>query len=314
MAFSAAERFVELMIKQNRSMNGIIKSTANLLLTVAAAAVAVSCLKSGGFNSSYQAMVTLEEFAETSSGAAYGEDKALFEIGYAFLVDNNITFSNSVDDKENPTDYTGFALSYSTLEKSSSDGSDENAESAESGSETPEQEETAGGNDGAGADDGYNRFTVNAESASSGSVFAVFHNNPEISANGHHIQFISGNYGTCTPVGCVVNNTKQVADWIAEYNAANDVQVEVKLTATGYLSGAETESASILLAGVCKDEETETTGYSIMDKWTVFDLSELGNIEYIDFKITATPSIAAVPEYFCIDDFVANVNISIASE
>ena len=298
-------------------MNKILRYVADMLLTGAIAAVTVSCLKGSGFESSYQAHATLENYAELSGDNAYGEDKALFEIGYEFLVDDNISFFNKVDNTDNPTDYTGFALSRSTLEKSSSDG-DDNGQTGEIGAEDTD---TGGADAGEGTDDGstgetaaYNRFTVNAESASSGSVFAVFYDNPNIEGRAEHVRFLASSYGTCTPVACMVNNTKEVADKIAEYNTTNDTQLEVKLTATGYLGGNETGDSSILLAGVRTDDETETTAYSIMDEWTVFDLSELGNIEYVEFGITVSASDAAIPAYFCIDDFIANVNISIAAE
>ena len=118
------------------------------------------------------------------------------------------------------------------------------------------------------------------------------------------------------------------------------------LTATGYLNGVETGSADILLAGpegsIDKDEESdESTGSAeksgsadedgaeeetpeeetpassgdIMNEWTRFDLSELGNIEYITFSLSfSDKSQTEIPEYFCMDNFVANVHILIPAE
>ena len=112
-----------------------------------------------------------------------------------------------------------------------------------------------------------------------------------------------------------VQITQSVFDQIAAYNDKNSAQIEVRLTATGYLDGAETGTASILLAGEYEDEKTDTKAYVILDEWTAFDLSGLGNVDSIDFGITVPAGAeSSVESYFCLDDFVANINIFIPGE
>lgn len=330
------------------NMNKIGRFVKVLLLTGAVASLSVSCLNGGSYEEKYQAYVTLEAFRYgLQNGTDFGEDDAVFEIGGAFMTDNNLAYYNAVNDRTNPTDYTGFAISLSVLEKE--DDTSGSAASAGLGTRSGENENGNGagetsddenqgdgtGEDGSGADEGgtgtgenepgtgagetedVNPFTVNSDSASSGVVFAVFHDNPSLpmAEGNRHIMFMQPYYGTCTPVSCMVNNTKRVADQIAAYNDKNSAQIEVRLTATGYLDGAETGTASILLAGEYEDEKTDTKAYVILDEWTAFDLSGLGNIDSIDFGITVPAGAeSAVESYFCLDDFVANINIFIPGE
>ena len=168
-------------------------------------------------------------------------------------------------------------------------------------------------------DEGYDaRFSVNAETAYSGEVFALFHNNPEIKATSSGLQsdyhvFFATTQGTCTPVSCMVNNTKQVAEGIAEYNGSHEQPLTVTLKATGYAGGAETGSAEIMLAGERDQEDASETSPrdTVVSTWTSFDLSKLGNVEYIDFSMTFSDETqTSVEKYFCMDDFWANIHIS----
>ncbi len=273
----------------------------NIFIIFIAALSAVSCLKNGGFESTYQLVATFDGFSESwdenyYDGEFYGDDKAYFE--GASITEDNFVFFNCMYD-EDMKDFTGFGLSMATA-----------------------KDEEYGG-----------RFSVNADEASSGNVFALFHNNPEIKSDSGELQsdyhiFFATTEGTCAPVSCMVNNTKLVADRIAEYNAAHEVPVEVTLTATGYLNGAETGSAEILLAGPAgsldDDDEDDSESKSgqdsaetpdIMNKWTKFDLSKLGYIEYITFSLSfSDESQTEIPEYFCMDSFVANIHIAIEAE
>lgn len=289
-----------------------------LIVILLSAVSAVSCLKGGGYESSCQLVATFDGFSEAwdknyYNGEFYGDDKAFFE---GAITENNLVIFNCLYEKD-MNDFSGFGLSLVTVK-----------------------------------DEGYDaRFSVNAETAYSGEVFALFHNNPEIKATSSGLQsdyhvFFATTQGTCTPVSCMVNNTKLVADGIAAYNAAHETPIEVTLTATGYLNGVETGSADILLAGpegsIDKDEESdESTGSAeksgsadedgaeketpeeetpassgdIMSEWTRFDLSELGNIEYITFSLSfSDKSQTEIPEYFCMDNFAANVHILIPAE
>lgn len=253
-------------------MNKIIYRTFAIIIAVA---MAISCLKNSGYESKYPAVVTFDNVVSgMDKDELFGEDKIVFGsfAGYDLL------FVGQTDEEK--TDFTGFSLSYATAK-----------------------------------DDGYDGlYSANADTASSYEVFALFHNSPEIKTENHHIVFGYAEYDacTCTPVACMVNNTKYVADRIAEYNSQHEEPIEMKLTATGYAGENETGKAEILLAG--PSSETET-GDSIVSTWTPLELDELGNVDYIDFSITfSDESQTTIPEYFCMDDFMANVYIKIAAE
>ena len=82
----------------------------------------------------------------------------------------------------------------------------------------------------------------------------------------------------------------------------------MKLTATGYASGAKTGSSEILLASNAKQV---TDGRdSTMCTWTKLDLSALGNVDYIDFTLSfSDENQTTIPQSFCLDDFYANIHI-----
>ena len=74
------------------------------------------------------------------------------------------------------------------------------------------------------------------------------------------------------------------------------------LTATGYLDGKETGKAEIYLADFRDSKD------SVVTSWTPFALNKLGNIEYIDFELTSSKT--EVPQYFCLDNFYANITLT----
>ena len=105
----------------------------------------------------------------------------------------------------------------------------------------------------------------------------------------------------------MVNNTKYVADRIAEYRETTG-QIEMKLTATGYSGGEATASAEIMLASNLKQvtDGRDSTMYT----WTKLDLSALGNVDYIDFTLSFSDgNQTTIPQAFCLDDFYANIHI-----
>ncbi len=243
----------------------------NIFVILTAAAVSVSCLNSVGFESKFQANVTLDEFTDTSEGDIFEGGKVCLDRSF---LSQSILLCNKASE-DNTYDFGGFALSKAT-----------------SKDELEVQDE---------------RYAVNCESAASGTVFAVFHNNPDVEL-GQHIIFYDYQYqmSTCLPVSCMVNNTKTVAESIKKYNETHDTPLEVKLTATGYTaSGTETGSADILLAGPGKTGEARD---SIVSSWTVFELKKLGDIDYIKFDIEFSDQVS-IPELFCMDNFVADVYI-----
>ena len=165
-----------------------------LIVILLSALSAVSCLKGGGYESSYRLVANFDGFSEAwdknyYNGEFYGDDKAFFE---GAITEDNLVIFNCLYEKD-MNDFSGFGLSLVTVK-----------------------------------DEGYDaRFSVNTETAYSGEVFALFHNNPEIKATSSGLQsdyhvFFATTQGTCTPVSCMVNNTKLVADGIAAYNAAQN--------------------------------------------------------------------------------------------
>ena len=252
-----------------------------ILLMAALSAVAVSCLKGGSYESSYTACLTFEEFDESYMDEdIYGEDGAFFENPFIM---GDLGFNVILNDPK--TDYSGFAISVA------SPGGDYKG----SPFEVNYDEEQSGSGTTAGSN-----------------VFTVFHHDPEITMeNFHHILFIRYGNGTCSPLSCLVNNTKMVADSIASYNSRHEQPLGVILTATGYADGSQTGSAEIMLAGARENTASETSPRdTIVSTWTPLDLSPLGSVEYIDFTLSfSDPEQTSVAEYFCMDDFSANVHI-----
>lgn len=133
-----------------------------------------------------------------------------------------------------------------------------------------------------------------------GNIYTVWYQNPDASLMPEHaVQFPLTENGTCTPLGCFVTNTVEVADAIKANFADGDRLV---LTAKGFLDGKPAGQKSINLAdfSVAKD--------SIVSKWTPFELDSFGPIDYVDFEVESTnPN---VPAYFCMDNFTAYIEIT----
>lgn len=129
--------------------------------------------------------------------------------------------------------------------------------------------------------------------------YAVFYNNPvESMMYPHDIEFGYKDAGAFSPYSCYVNNTTYVARKIKENFVDGDKLV---LKAIGQRHDGTKAETSIVLA-----EYTEAKD-SVMYNWTVFDLSALGTVDFVDFELNSTnPS---VPAYFCIDGFLAGVQI-----
>ena len=132
-----------------------------------------------------------------------------------------------------------------------------------------------------------------------GNCYSVFYDNaskemmPE-----HSIMFLAKSYGTCTVSGCYVANSEKVAHQIKENFQDGDGLV---VRAKGYLADKLTGKASIKLAKFTSEKD------SIVSKWTPFDLQALGNVDAIDFEVISTNP--AVEPYFCMDNFVAQIDI-----
>ena len=76
------------------------------------------------------------------------------------------------------------------------------------------------------------------------------------------------------------------------------------LKATGYLEDKKTGESQMRLA-----EFTSTQKDSIVTNWTIFELSNLGLVDKIDFDFVL-PEGSEVPQAVCMDDFTANLTFA----
>ena len=146
-----------------------------------------------------------------------------------------------------------------------------------------------------------NRFRVNAaKDTVNTNTYLVYYLNPnEEEMPKNEVVFLVEQNGACVAQQCLVNNTGYVAYKVAQTFQAGD---RLTLQATGYLKGAKTGDASMLLA------DFSTKKDSIVSTWTAFDLSKLGNFDAIDFEVISTND--QIPPYFCMDNFTASVTVS----
>lgn len=125
-------------------------------------------------------------------------------------------------------------------------------------------------------------------------TYAVFHDNGNPSSMPEHdIDYLYRNNGTCTLNKCYVNNTTEVARKVRECFGDDDRMV---LKAKGYSADGTVKEAEIVLA------QKDTVIYN----WTLFELSSLGTVDYVDFEITTTRP--EVPKSVCID----NIDVSVS--
>lgn len=227
----------------------------------------VSCLE-GSYSNSYSADITFE-FAESVYEVNFKDSVYLGDKGEGFLYMNYpLLFGQKF---ENGTFRGGFAMSCLKGEK---DG---------------ELVRPAADNDA---------YRVHAASGAKESrTYAVFYDNgmPSMMPE-HDIEFGGKEIGSCTPVGCYVNNTTLVARKIREHFVENDKLV---LKAVGYRNDGTKTEMSIVLADAAKD--------TVMYNWTVFNLSKLGPVDYVDFEVQSTNP--EVPGSFCLDGYLANIKI-----
>jgi hypothetical protein len=145
---------------------------------------------------------------------------------------------------------------------------------------------------------GQNDFRVNSGKGSSKSAtYAVFKydktagNMPE-----HDMAFLNHQYGSCTMQEAYVNNTYAVVDYVKNNFVDGDRLV---LKATGYLNGAETGQAEMVLADYSEHKD------SLVVNWSKFDLQKLGNVQFVEFEFSGTKE--DIPYSVCIDDMVARI-------
>lgn len=242
-----------------------------LLLFSAVVLTMVSCLDSGSFSQSYMADITFE-FSNDTYATQFKDSLYFMPEGEGFLYGNYpLMFAQS---RLDGTFQGGFMMSYLRGEK---DGA----------LTRPESE-----ND---------MYRVHNPSGAAGSrTYAVFYQNPvdEVMPK-HDLEFGFKDVGSCTMLGCYVNNTTLVARKVKEHFTDGDKLI---LRAKGYKHDGSVDQTDIVLA-----EYTEAKD-SIMYNWTAFSLSKLGSIDYVDFEVISTNP--EVPGYFCIDGVLASIDIS----
>lgn len=241
-----------------------------ILILLFATVAVVSCMEKGSFSQKYMADITFE-FSDPVYGNSFKDSLYVGTEGEGFVyMQYPVFFSQK---QASGTFQGGFLMSYLKGEK---DGA---------------LSKEAMDND---------RYRVHAETGSLGSrTYAVFYDNPvESMMHAHDIEFGYKDVGKFTPYGCYVNNTTLVARKIKENFVDGDKLV---LKAVGVRHDGSKVETSITLA-----EFTEAKD-SVMYNWSVFDLSPLGEVDYVDFDIESTNQ--NVPGYFCMDGFLAGIDI-----
>ena len=241
-----------------------------LLLFFVMALCLASCLKSN-FSSSYNLQVTFEYTNESTYTNQFSKDSIAviddYALGFSWI-DPTLVFGQKSSGGQF---YGGFIMSYLKGEAN--------------GLLTKE----------ANANDRYRVFAPTG--CCSSKTYAVFCDNPNAAMMPtEHVSFSYKSLGTCQTSGCYVNNTTLVARKVQEFFQDGDKLV---LKAKGFLKDSPTGEASVVLA-----EYTEAKD-SIVYTWTPFDLSALGSVDKVEFKVESTN--ANVPQYACIDDFVAGI-------
>ena len=148
------------------------------------------------------------------------------------------------------------------------------------------------------ADKSSDLYRVNAPADSSRMYMVFVDAGVDEMMPAHDMEFIADQYGSCKLIGCYVNVPLYVAAAASKEFKDGDA---LTLKATGYLGGKMTAEKSIDLI-TCEGGKV-----SLLPKWTLFDLSVLGDIQYVDLDVQSTN--ANVPEVFCMDNFGARVSI-----
>lgn len=142
-------------------------------------------------------------------------------------------------------------------------------------------------------------YRVNAPADSSRMYMVFIEAELEEDMPAHDVEFMMDEYGTCKLIGCYVNVPLYVAAAAVKEFKEGD---SVVLKATGYREGKVTSEKSIDLI-TCTDGKV-----NIPATWLVFDISPLGDIQYVDFDVIS--SNENVPEVFCLDNFGAQISIA----
>ena len=151
-----------------------------------------------------------------------------------------------------------------------------------------------------GLNNTYRCYIKDAKKMTETNIYTVFHQSPDPSfMPTHDIQFPYVKMGSCQLLGCFINNTVEVADYV---KANFEVGDRLTVKATGYNNGVPTGTSEINLADISVRKD------SIVSKWTAFELDALGEIEYVDFEIISTKP--GTPAYFCMDQLTYKATLT----
>lgn len=133
--------------------------------------------------------------------------------------------------------------------------------------------------------------------------FAIFRYNPGNMPE-HCVTFPHTAYGSCRPQLVSVCNTNLVANAVKYgYGSCRAFQPGdyMKLVITSVLNGYPSANVEIMLA------EYTDSGLNMIDSWKRFDLTKLGDFDYLEFSILS--NVDDVPLYCCIDGMVVSVDL-----
>lgn len=263
--------------------------------------LAVSCFGDGP---TYQSSYTLEAGFEYSFDypSTFRPDSLWFDVAAGSGIRcNDLAFFHKLNADKTEV-IGGFMASYQEMPKSpkveeDTDEETEENEGQSSESENPEESEES-------QEPKEVIKTYRAYLKTPGTVrntYLVFRDSDNMPE--HDMWFLMNEYGTCVMENCLVTNTLEVAEAIAANFEKGDKLV---LKATGWHNGASTGKAEISLADFSSQKD------SIVSKWTQFDLSDLGAVEYVDFEVEvqSAKTNMEIPTYFCIDNVKASINVS----
>ena len=246
-----------------------------ILSFIATAVLVGSCLGKSVYNDSYTSYATFEYANDYKE--MFGTDSLYFETTYkvGFTWTNYLAFGHKVNEESSEFE-GGFLLSYLSVPESGNTELLDNNDYRANQTYIPPLKNT----------------------------YLVFTKTESIPEKHFWFNYIQGEIkGTCAPQFVRVNNTVEVINAIKDSFQDGDAMI---LKATGYLEDKKTGESQMRLA-----EFSSAQKDSVVTNWTVFELSQLGIVDKIDFDIIL-PEGSDVPQSVCMDDFTAN--LSFASE
>ena len=240
---------------------------------IATAVLVASCLGKSVYNDSYTSYATFEYANDYKE--MFGTDSLYFETTYkvGFTWTNYLAFGHKVNEESSEFE-GGFLLSYLSVPESGNTELLDNNDYRANQTYIPPLKNT----------------------------YLVFTKTESMPEKHFWFNYIQGEIkGTCAPQFVRVNNTVEVINAIKDSFKDGDAMI---LKATGYLEDKNTGESQMRLA-----EFTSTQKDSIVTIWTIFELSNLGLVDKIDFDFVL-PEGSEVPQAVCMDDFTANLTFA----